>query len=31
LILYLDEFEKMPVNIFHYKSGKWLKNITREF
>ena len=31
LILYLDEFEKMPVNIFHYKSGKWLKNITRDF
>ena len=31
LILYLDEFEKMPVNVFHFKSGKWLKNITREF
>ena len=31
LILYLDEFEKMPVNVIHYKSGKWLKNITRNF
>lgn len=30
-ILYLDEFEKMPVNVIHYKSGKWLKNITRDF
>ncbi len=31
LILYLDEFEKMPLNVIHYKSGKWLKNITRNF
>ncbi|MCR5725171.1 MAG: MATE family efflux transporter [Treponema sp.] len=31
LILYLDEFEKMPFIISHYRSGKWLMNITREF
>ena len=31
LVLYLDEFEKMPVVIHHYRSGKWLKNITRDF
>lgn len=30
-ILYLDEFEKMPFVVKHYASGKWLKNITREF
>lgn len=29
IILYLDEFEKMPFIIWHYKKGKWLKNITR--
>lgn len=29
-ILYLDEFEKMPVVIIHYFKKKWLKNITRE-
>ena len=29
-ILYLDEFEKMPVIIIHYFKKKWLKNITRE-
>ncbi len=31
IILYLDEFEKMPFVIRHYRSGKWLMNITREF
>lgn len=30
-ILYLDEFEKVWFVIAHYKSGKWLKNITRQF
>lgn len=30
-ILYLDEFEKMPVVIIHYFKKKWLKNITRDF
>lgn len=30
LILYLDEFEKMPVVIIHYLKKGWLKNITRE-
>lgn len=30
-VLYLDEFEKVWFVIAHYKSGKWLKNITREF
>lgn len=29
-ILYLDEFEKMPVIIVHYLKKGWLKNITRE-
>lgn len=29
-ILYLDEFEKMPVIIIHYLKKGWLKNITRE-
>ena len=29
LILFLDEFEKMPFNIVHYLRRKWLKNITR--
>lgn len=28
-ILFLDEFEKMPIVIIHYLRGKWLKNITR--
>lgn len=28
-ILYLDEFEKMPFIIRHYKKRGWLKNITR--
>lgn len=28
-ILYLDEFEKMPVVIAHYFKGNWLKDITR--
>jgi putative MATE family efflux protein len=31
IILFLDEFEKMPFIIAHYRSGKWLKNITRDF
>lgn len=31
LILFLDEFEKMPLVIHHYRSGKWLMNITRDF
>lgn len=29
-ILYLDEFEKMPVIIIHYLKKGWLKNITRD-
>ena len=29
-ILYLDEFEKMPVVIIHYKKKGWLRNITRD-
>ena len=29
-ILYLDEFEKMPFIIRHYKKRGWLKNITRD-
>ena len=28
-ILYLDEFEKMPVVVHHYFKKGWLKNITR--
>ena len=28
-ILYLDEFEKMPVIVHHYFKKGWLKNITR--
>jgi len=31
VILFLDEFEKMPFIIRYYRSGKWLKNITRDF
>ncbi len=31
LVLYLDEFEKMPVVIHHYLNGTWAKNITRDF
>lgn len=31
LILYLDEWEKMAIVIKHYKSGHWMKNITRDF
>ena len=30
-ILCLDEFWKIPAVYIHYKSYKWLKNITREF
>lgn len=30
-ILYLDEFEKMPVVIIYYFKKKWLRNITRDF
>ena len=29
VILYLDEFEKMPVVIIHYFKKGWLKDITR--
>ena len=29
-ILYLGEFEKMPIVIIHYLRKKWLRNITRE-
>ena len=29
-ILYLDEFVKLPFNIWHYKKMTWLKNITRD-
>lgn len=29
-ILCLDEFVKIPVNIYHYKKRSWLKNITRD-
>jgi putative efflux protein, MATE family len=31
LVLYLDEFEKMPVVVHHYLKGTWVKNITRDF
>jgi putative MATE family efflux protein len=31
LVLYLDEFEKMPFVIHHYRKGSWLRNITRDF
>ncbi|MBP5697546.1 MAG: polysaccharide biosynthesis C-terminal domain-containing protein [Treponema sp.] len=31
LILYVDEWEKMIFNVIHYKRGKWMKNITRDF
>lgn len=30
-LLYLDEFVKLPFVYRHYKSYKWLKNITRDF
>lgn len=30
-ILCCDEFVKMPFVIWHYKKGKWLQNITRDF
>lgn len=30
-VLYIDEWLKMVVPVAHYKSGKWLKNITRDF
>ena len=30
LILYLDEFEKMPIVIRHYLKKGWLRNITRD-
>ena len=29
-ILCLDEFVKLPVNLWHYKRQGWLRNITRE-
>lgn len=31
LILFCDEFEKMPFVIRHYRSRKWLMNITHDF
>lgn len=30
-LLYLDEFVKLPAVYKHYKSYKWLQNITRDF
>lgn len=30
-LIYLDEFVKLPFVYQHYKSNKWLKNITRDF
>ncbi len=30
-LIYLDEFVKLPFVYRHYKSYKWLKNITRDF
>lgn len=30
-VLYIDEWLKMVAPVTHYKSGKWLKNITRDF
>lgn len=30
-LIYLDEFVKIPFVYRHYKSYKWLKNITRDF
>lgn len=30
-VMTLDEFEKMPIVLYHYKKGNWTKNITREF
>lgn len=30
-LIYLDEFVKLPFVYRHYKSNKWLQNITREF
>lgn len=29
LIICSDEFLKLPINIFHYRKGKWIRNITR--
>ena len=29
-ILYLDEFEKMPIVVIHFLRKKWLRNITRD-
>jgi len=29
-VLFLDEFEKMPIVVIHYLKGKWAKNITRD-
>ncbi len=31
LILSLDEFEKIPFVIWHYRKDTWVKNITRDF
>lgn len=30
-VLYLDEFEKLLPSVIHYRSGRWLRNITRDF
>ena len=30
VLLCTDEFVKLPFVIRHYRSGKWLQNITRE-
>ena len=30
-VMTLDEFEKMPIVLYHYKKGNWAKNITRDF
>lgn len=30
-IMFLDEYEKMIFVYLHYRSGKWVKNITRDF
>ena len=29
-ILCLDEFVKLPVNVWYYRKRKWLRNITRD-
>lgn len=29
-VMSIDEFEKMPVVLYHYKKNNWMKNITRD-